>query len=559
MKKIISLLSAAALTAGIMCPYAYADGAECYLRYDNGSTVMHGGVSLGKQDYPLDITVSVYDGNGTLNFQYVITTDLDGKADFAYINDGASGDYTCYFAEKGTGLEKSAVCTGFKGKDYFDDICARINALAAGGDFAAAAELIYAESTSLGFNTAALDRVADRQAAAELMKNEYGGSYASAQDAVKSLKRSAAVAYINAEHSAAAVNTIYNEDKMEKYLGIAENIPMGTNAPIIEEISETARNGIIADIAKTTLDTRTAAAVFAEKTLFSGIKNAATYDDVVQLLKAYKNAGKLNINIDVSVQKLAQISKNMRGGEYTTYQAVESAYAQFASAPDNNGSSGGGSSSGGGFSVKNPQTTPGSTDNSGNNLPQDDTAQSAPMYFNDIEDSKWALKAINYLYEKKVISGNGDGTFMPTNLVTRAEFAKMAVTFRGYELADTAPFTDVKNGDWFLPYVGTAYERGIFSGYEDGSFGVTRGITRAEAAAVIYRLICEEGSIKHVKMPETPFADDAAIPDWAKTAVYSLYDGKVISGRGENVFSPAEQLTRAEAAVLIYNARTYFE
>ena len=184
---------------------------------------------------------------------------------------------------------------------------------------------------------------------------------------------------------------------------------------------------------------------------------------------------------------------------------------------------------------------------------------SAPMYFKDIEDSKWALSAINYLYENKVISGNGDGTFSPSRYVSRPEFAKMLVSLRKYEIsANQSPFSDVDKGAWYAPYVTTAYEKNLITGYEDGSFGISAGITRQEAACVIYRLIREEGDIDRLKDRTFTFADDANIGEWAKEAVYTLYANGVISGRSAEIYSPSETLTRAEAAVLLYNARTFF-
>ena len=49
-----------------------------------------------------------------------------------------------------------------------------------------------------------------------------------------------------------------------------------------------------------------------------------------------------------------------------------------------------------------------------------------------------------------------------------------------------------------------------------------------------------------------PFADDADISDYAKSAVYGLRSHGIISGRSDNRFEPSATLTRAEAAKMIF-------
>ena len=48
------------------------------------------------------------------------------------------------------------------------------------------------------------------------------------------------------------------------------------------------------------------------------------------------------------------------------------------------------------------------------------------------------------------------------------------------------------------------------------------------------------------------FADDEQISDYAKTAVYALYDAGIINGVSEDEFAAKDYLTRAQAAKIIY-------
>ena len=48
--------------------------------------------------------------------------------------------------------------------------------------------------------------------------------------------------------------------------------------------------------------------------------------------------------------------------------------------------------------------------------------------FTDVSSSHWAYNSVNNMYEKGVISGFEDGSFRPDEAVSREQFAKMLVS-----------------------------------------------------------------------------------------------------------------------------------
>ena len=161
----------------------------------------------------------------------------------------------------------------------------------------------------------------------------------------------------------------------------------------------------------------------------------------------------------------------------------------------------------------------------------------------------WAEEAVRQAVAKGIITGYPDGTFRPDHPITRAEFTVMLV--RALQLEGTgAPltFTDRDQiGSWAAEAIGLAVEAGIVRGYEDGSFRPDAPITRAEMAVMIARAL---------KLPieedaSTGFADDEAIPRWAKGAVKALRELGIVGGRGNNAFVPNGTATRAEAVVML--------
>ena len=122
-------------------------------------------------------------------------------------------------------------------------------------------------------------------------------------------------------------------------------------------------------------------------------------------------------------------------------------------------------------------------------------------------------------------------------------------------MEEPAPFSDVDSGSWYAGYIAAAYRTGLLRGYEDHTFVPDGKITRQEAAVAIERLVSTRGHEPEER--DFIFQDDSQIEEWAKSSVYALYSKGIITGRTASVFAPAETLTRAESAVLLYRAASW--
>lgn len=110
--------------------------------------------------------------------------------------------------------------------------------------------------------------------------------------------------------------------------------------------------------------------------------------------------------------------------------------------------------------------------------------------YSDVVSGSWYNNAISTLSAMGILGGYEDGTFRPNASITRAEFAKMAVSFFEYEVAeDDGAFSDVESGAWYARYVTAAAELGLIEGYGGGLFRPDATITRAEACAIINRTL----------------------------------------------------------------------
>ena len=109
--------------------------------------------------------------------------------------------------------------------------------------------------------------------------------------------------------------------------------------------------------------------------------------------------------------------------------------------------------------------------------------------FPDVDVKRWSNKAISTMENGRYVTGYEDGTFRPGNPITRAEFATIASKLDiGTEDNEAHSFADVE-GHWSEKYVAAAVKKGWLAGYDDGLFKPDRYITRAEAMAVINRML----------------------------------------------------------------------
>lgn len=140
--------------------------------------------------------------------------------------------------------------------------------------------------------------------------------------------------------------------------------------------------------------------------------------------------------------------------------------------------------------------------------------------FSDVSADKWYNNAVSTLSNMGVIGGYADGTFRPDAPISRAEFAKIAVSFtQNNGSAVYNYFTDVKPTDWFAPYVTAAKDAGLIEGYSNGSFKPESKITRAEACAIVNRTLGRKPSKAHMKISDRIDWPDVQTTDWFYEAI----------------------------------------
>ena len=175
--------------------------------------------------------------------------------------------------------------------------------------------------------------------------------------------------------------------------------------------------------------------------------------------------------------------------------------------------------------------------------------------FTDLDSVEWAKPAITTLAARKVINGRTATTFAPNDDITRAEFAKILINAFGLVTpgSTVTGLSDVTDSSaWYYAPIASAYNKGIITGYADGTFGVNDKVTRQDMAVMVYRAAKAANISINVMAAEVNFEDADQIADYAKEAVTALQRAGIINGVSDTEFAPTATATRAQAAKIIY-------
>ncbi len=170
-----------------------------------------------------------------------------------------------------------------------------------------------------------------------------------------------------------------------------------------------------------------------------------------------------------------------------------------------------------------------------------DTTVPLPTEFSDIDYETILGKAVETLTEAGVFTGYPDGTFKTEQTLTRAEFAKIIVSFKDPSLTSSDPsgFPDVDDvggsSHWAKSYIKIANDMGIISGFPDGTFKPDSPVTYEQATKMI---LCSLG-YTNLEYPQGYIQTAGQ----KRLFVNSTHQG-----------ATSEPITRGSTAILINNA-----
>lgn len=155
----------------------------------------------------------------------------------------------------------------------------------------------------------------------------------------------------------------------------------------------------------------------------------------------------------------------------------------------------------------------------------------------------WAETQIKEWANIGYINGYPDGTFLPDNSITRAEFLTLVNKIFKFENKTNINFIDVRPDYWAYSEIQKGISAGYVSGDKNGTFRPDDFITRQEAAVIINKLLDNT----EITENKPNFKDAYDIDEWAKNSVDIVYEHGILSGFPNGTYRPKKYMTRAEA------------
>jgi hypothetical protein len=167
--------------------------------------------------------------------------------------------------------------------------------------------------------------------------------------------------------------------------------------------------------------------------------------------------------------------------------------------------------------------------------------------------SDWARDSIQEAVFRGFVPENIQNNY--SNVITRAEFCQLVILWIEYVMNDSianilasknlspnpSTFTDTSD-----PSVLAAFELGITSGVGNNRFDPNGQFNRESAATMILRAHRAIG-ITIGNLPDAGFADMNAAESWAREGINFVRAFRIMSGTGDNNFSPKALFTREQA------------
>ncbi|MBP1924794.1 hypothetical protein J2Z76_000647 [Sedimentibacter acidaminivorans] len=182
--------------------------------------------------------------------------------------------------------------------------------------------------------------------------------------------------------------------------------------------------------------------------------------------------------------------------------------------------------------------------------------------FTDVKSSAWYYNAVAFVNMNGLMKGQTDTTFGSKIAMTRSMFVTILGRMEGIDAtmyANKNTFSDVKNDQYYTPYIAWASDKGIVSGTGGDKFAPNAAVTREQMAVMMtnYMKFKDQGP-KDEWAIQLTYGDLDKVSSWADEGVMFMTMKDLMKGMGNDpngnpLFAPKSTSTRAQTAQVIMN------
>ncbi len=178
--------------------------------------------------------------------------------------------------------------------------------------------------------------------------------------------------------------------------------------------------------------------------------------------------------------------------------------------------------------------------------------------FTDAGSGDWYYEDVLYVYNRGLMEGTGEHSFSPDGAVTRGQIVTILWRLAGSPVVNFAmDFTDVTEETWCAEAIRWAAAEGIAQGFDDGSFGQDRVVTREQLAAFLYREVqCQGGSFTGMWYFPLNYPDMEELGAFADEAMHWCVMTGVLQGTADGRLAPKDTADRAQLSAILHRYLT---
>lgn len=171
--------------------------------------------------------------------------------------------------------------------------------------------------------------------------------------------------------------------------------------------------------------------------------------------------------------------------------------------------------------------------------------------FTDVPEDSWYYDGVYYAVTGNLFNGTSENTFSPLMTMQRGMLTTVLHRFAGAPLVEyTNIFSDVPAGTWYSDGTVWAGLNGVVSGAGDGRFLPGDPVARQQIAVILYNYAGTIGCDTTARGYLDAFTDQASIASWAREAVSWAVAVGILRGSDGKVM-PTNSASRAEVAIIL--------
>ena len=179
------------------------------------------------------------------------------------------------------------------------------------------------------------------------------------------------------------------------------------------------------------------------------------------------------------------------------------------------------------------------------------TSDETVLPYTDVKENHWYYSAVEYAFDKGMMSGMTDTTFGPNVATNRAMLVSVLWRFEGSPEGFTHSFSDVKSSHYFDKAVAWAYSNNIVAGKSADKYAPNDKLTREQMAAILYRYAKYAGKDTTAEADLSVFADLNKLDAYAVDAMKWANGKGIITGMNATTLDPNGNATRAQLASIL--------